>query len=185
MAKCDDLETDFRDLMAVAQHLECLCEEGPDTYGYSALSTWSFIHYLTNSQGGESDEALSQFFNERQNKRYLIRWQLPVPTDGIATLLELLEWTSDFAATDPRDKIFTLLGIAYEGTDHAYSLYPKVGFGTNRRLEKLFYPRYLFAHSYLFIGETYLHDLDLMWGMTVDEVKKGKSKIKMKSYTLR
>ena len=89
LCKCGDLEIDFFALISWA--LLALGATSQKYPGTTPINFWIGLHITRGRQG------LS-----------------PVP-GVMSDLLELLTISRDFAATDPRDKVFSLLGISVEG----------------------------------------------------------------------
>ena len=96
VAKIEDLEIDFFKILSTALYIHM--QQGklrPDT----PLEFWNTV-----------------YIKRTGNSRILP--QTPNAVEGsIGPLLRLLVGTRDFKATDPRDKIFALLGITDEGLD--------------------------------------------------------------------
>ena len=109
VAKCEDLEMDFFDLMACAFYLHY---SQNSLFTGQTLEFWNFIYM--------------------QRRGHAPASQIEHSLGG---LLPLLVCTRDFQATDPRDKIFTLLGISDEGLKPATALTGTLG---TSRAAKLF-----------------------------------------------
>ena len=127
LAKCGHLETDFREILAAApwSHVD------PVFSRVSALQAWGYVHYMTHRGSKETDEVLKRAFDTRCHKDEVYGWQSDFNPEAVAPLLELLEWTAEFEASDPRDKVFTLYGMSFEGTDPYFATFPKIGIGTS------------------------------------------------------
>ncbi|KAL8673283.1 MAG: hypothetical protein Q9168_002281 [Polycauliona sp. 1 TL-2023] len=95
IAKCEDLEIDFISILSTAIHVS-LRRTSP-VEGVP-LALWNAI-YLMKQPGGSRLPGLSKHDIQ----------------ESIGPILSVAMGTRDFKATDPRDKIFSILGIADEG----------------------------------------------------------------------
>ncbi|KAI4157735.1 MAG: hypothetical protein LQ342_008053 [Letrouitia transgressa] len=97
LAKCEDLEIDFMDLIACAQYL----------------------HFTRNSVFGQILHFWDFVYSARTGEHKLGK------VDGsMNSLLYCLAASRNFDASDPRDKVFTLLGISDEGLKPLLALWP-------------------------------------------------------------
>ena len=106
VAQCEDLEIDFADLIASCLHVQY---SQTNIFG-STLEFWNYLYlhrYVPGSVPKKSEVEGS-----------------------LGSMLMLLITLRDFAATDPRDKIFTLFGISDEGLDPSLALTQTIGAGS-------------------------------------------------------
>lgn len=106
VAQCEDLEIDFADLIA-----SCLFVHSSQTNMFaSTLEFWNYLY-------------LYRHVPDSLPKKSQVEGSL-------GPMLMLLTTLRDFEATDPRDKIFTLLGICDEGLDPSLALTQTIGAGS-------------------------------------------------------
>ncbi|KAI4162414.1 MAG: hypothetical protein LQ342_003980 [Letrouitia transgressa] len=96
VAKCEDLETNFMDLLSTAIFVYYYRQKS--FFAQRPLEFWNSIYM----KGQTRHSSPSVFQNQRVE-------------GSLGPLLLLLAGTRDFQATDARDKIFSLLGISDEG----------------------------------------------------------------------
>ncbi|KAL8850892.1 MAG: hypothetical protein Q9221_004205 [Calogaya cf. arnoldii] len=95
VAKCEDLEIDFMSLLSSAIHVNM---RRSSIFAAKPLELWNMIYML-----------------KRPNRSNIPRKSDHDIEGSVGPILTLLTGTRDFKATDPRDKIFSLLGISDEG----------------------------------------------------------------------
>ena len=95
IAKCEELETSFMDILSTIIHINM---RRKIAFSGKPIEAWNMIYML--KQPGRS--------NLPNSSGHEIEGSL-------GSLLTLLTGTRDFKATDPRDKVFGLLGISDEG----------------------------------------------------------------------
>jgi hypothetical protein len=101
-AKCEDLEMDFFELVEVSLYVQEFKE-------LNAQSAWPlFSRQFWTAVSGMRPRQTSSLFSQT------------VPGSSGA-LLDLLLGTRDFKSTDPRDKVYALLGISDEGLRPAFA----------------------------------------------------------------